>query len=114
MVQTAIEQFVPAVVTGLLLTVVITRAAPHEAWMLPGLWAITFAMGVFASRQFLPRHLFWVGLWYLVAGLACLTLQAGTHELSPWSMGIPFGIGQLLLAAVLRHGDGNTLEKGNT
>jgi hypothetical protein len=104
MIQTATEQFVPAVVAGLLLTVVVVRGTPREEWMLPGLWEIAFSLGVFASRHFLPRPIFAVGLWYLVAGLSCLALQAQAHQLSAWTMGIPFGIGQLSTAAILHHG----------
>jgi hypothetical protein len=111
MIQTAFEQFMPAIAAGLLLTVVVVRAAPREEWMLPGLWAIAFSLGVFASRQFLPRPVFAAGLWYLVAGLSCLVLQAGSHDLSPWSMGIPFGIGQILVAAVLQHGYEDPVEE---
>ena len=98
MIQTAVEQVVPAVVASLLLTVVVVRAAPREEWMLPGLWEIAFSLGIFASRQFLPRPVFMVGLWYLVSGLSALALQAGSRDLSAWTMGIAFGIGQLLIA----------------
>ena len=34
----AIEQFVPSMVVGALVTVTIVRGAPQVAWMLPGLW----------------------------------------------------------------------------
>ena len=104
MIQTAVEQFVPAVAAGLLLTVVMVRAVPSGQWMLPGLWEITFSLGIFASRQFMPRPVLLVGLWYLVAGLACLGMQAASQDLSAWTMGIPFGLGQLLMAAVLQWG----------
>jgi len=103
MIQAAIEQIVPALVVGLMLTVVLLQAAPQVLWMLPGLWALAFSLGVFASCRFLPRPMFAAGLWYLVAGLACLTIESGTRELSPWSMGVPFGIGQLMVAAVLKY-----------
>ena len=72
--------------------------------MLPGLWALIFSLGVFASCRFLPRQMFAVGLWYLVCGLVCLMMASGRRVLSPWEMGIPFGVGQLLVAAVLRYG----------
>lgn len=111
MIQTAVEQFMPAVVAGLLLTVVVVRGSPREQWMLPGLWEIAFSLGVFASRQFLPRPIFAVGLWYLVAGLSCLAVSAGSHELSAWTMGIPFGIGQLWVAAILRYGYEDSVEE---
>jgi hypothetical protein len=99
-----VEQFLPAVVVGLLLTIVLARVAPQDSWMLPGLWALIFSLGVFASCRFLPRPMFGVGLWYLASGLGCLVILGGTRSLSPWAMGIPFGIGQLLVAAVLQFG----------
>ena len=104
MIQAAIEQILPALVVGLMLTVVLVQSAPQVLWMLPGLWGLAFSLGVFASCRFLPRPMFAVGLWYLAAGLACLTFESGARELSPWSVGVPFGVGQLLVAGVLKHG----------
>jgi hypothetical protein len=104
MVQSAVEQFLPALVTGVLLTAVVMGAAPKEAWMLPSLWQLLFSLGVFSSCRFLPRVTFAVGIWYLVAGLASLVLQSESQALLPWTMGIPFGVGQLLVAAILRYG----------
>jgi len=104
MIQSAVEQFLPATIVGLLLTGVMLLAAPKELWMLPGLWELIFSLGVFASCRFLPRQMFGVGLWYLVCGLVCLMMASGSRILSPWEMGIPFGVGQLLVAAVLRYG----------
>jgi hypothetical protein len=97
----ALEQFCPALVAGALLTVVLTRAAPDSLWMLPGLWQILFGLGIFASCRLLPRPTFWVGVFYLGTGLAVLGLAHGNAALSPWAMGLPFGAGQLLAAAVL-------------
>jgi len=114
MIQAAIEQFLPAMVVGLMLTVVLVRAAAQELWMLPGLWQLSFSLGIFASCRFLPRPMFAVGLWYLVAGLACLAVEGGPHEFSPWTMGIPFGIGQLFLAAVLKYGYEDSVEERHT
>jgi hypothetical protein len=110
MIQSAVEQFLPAVIAGALLTVVMMRVAVQECWMLPGLWELIFSLGVFASCRFLPRQMFAVGLWYLAAGLFFLAAGSATHELSSWSMGIPFGVGQLLVAAVLEFGYGDSLE----
>jgi hypothetical protein len=104
MIQSAVEQFLPATIVGLLLTGVMLLAAPKDLWMLPGLWELIFSLGVFASCRFLPRQMFGVGLWYLVCGLTCLMMASGPRVLSPWEMGIPFGVGQLLVAAVLRYG----------
>jgi hypothetical protein len=104
MIQSAVAQFLPAGIVGLLLTGVMLIAAPKELWMLPGLWELIFSLGVFASCRFLPRQMFAVGLWYLVCGLVCLMMASGPRILLPWEMGIPFGVGQLLVAAVLRYG----------
>ena len=96
-----IDQFVPSIVAGGLLTLVIAWFAADCLWMLPGLWAVTFSLGVFASRRFLPRSIVFVAGYYLLAGLVCLTLDRRTAALSPWTMGIVFGAGQLLTAGLL-------------
>jgi hypothetical protein len=98
-------------IVGVLLTVVVTRAAPKEVWMLPGLWQLLFSLGVFASCRFLPRQTFIVGIWYLVTGLASLLIQSGSASLLPWTMGLPFGGGQLLVAAIMHYGFENTIEE---
>ena len=101
MIHAATEQFIPAGVAGALLTFVLFRFAPQSLWMLPGLWQIVFSLGIFASCRSLPRPMFAVGVWYLAAGLASLAFANGAHAFSPWAMAVPFGIGQLLMAAVL-------------
>jgi hypothetical protein len=111
MMQAAVEQFLPCIVVGLLLTVVMMQIVPQDSWMLPGLWAVIFSLGIFASCRFLPRQMFAVGAWYLGAGLVCLLIAAGHHVLLPWAMGIPFGVGQLLVAAVLRFGFEDAIEE---
>lgn len=100
MIRMAVEQFLPAVGVGGLLTVVLVRFAPGALWMLPGLWQVTFSLGVFSSCRFLPRAVGAVGIWYLLTGLTSLAL-GDTRALSPWSMGIPYGVGQMLVAAIL-------------
>jgi hypothetical protein len=101
MIHAATEQFVPAGVAGALLTFVLFRFAPQTLWMLPGLWQIVFSLGFFASCRSLPRPMFAIGVWYLAAGLATLAFASEAHALSPWAMAVPFGIGQLFMAAVL-------------
>jgi hypothetical protein len=111
MVHSAAEQFLPAIVAGLLLTVVLLRYAPQSLWMLPGLWQVIFSLGVFSSCRFLPRPMFAVGVWYLAAGLMCLVLGHGQWAFSPWAMGVPFGVGQILVAAVLQFNDRENNER---
>jgi hypothetical protein len=106
MLYAAVEQFIPAGVAGTLLTFVIYRFAPQALWMMPGLWQIIFALGVFASCRSLPRGMFAVGVWYLTASLATLAVSAGPLAFSPWAMAIPFGIGQTMMAFMLYRATG--------
>jgi hypothetical protein len=108
MIHHAVEQLVPSGVAGLLVTAVIIKVTPESVWMLPGLWQILFSLGVFASARFLPRAVFAVAVWYLFAGLVCLSWAATERALSPWMMGLPYGIGQLLAAAILQWSETGT------
>jgi hypothetical protein len=110
MIFSAVLQLLPALLAGVLVTMVFLSAAPQALWMLPGLWEILFSLGVFASCRFLPREMVVAGIWYLAAGLTCLIVESGTRSLSPWSMGIPFGVGQLLVAFVLHYRSNNFVE----
>jgi ABC-type cobalamin transport system permease subunit len=82
------------------MTFVLVRFVPGGLWMLPGVWQVIFSLGVFSSCRFLPRPIIAAGLWYLLTGLVCIAL-ADNRALSPWAMGIPYGAGQLLVAAIL-------------
>jgi len=101
MLRQAVEQFLPAFGTGILLTLVLLRHyTPATFWMLPGLWQIVFSLGVFASCRFLPRPMLAAGAWYLATGLLCLSF-GNARALAPWTMALAFGGGQLLTAAIL-------------
>jgi hypothetical protein len=97
----AVEQFLPCVLAGALLTVVLYRYAGDVLWILPGLWAILFSLGIFASWRRLPRPTFFVAVYYLAAGALCLAFARGNYAFSPWAMGGTFGIGQTLAALIL-------------
>ena len=100
MIHMAVEQFLPAAGAGALLTIVLVGSVPSALWMLPGLWQITFSLGVFSSCRFLPRPMAAAGAWYLLKGLTCIALANG-RALSPWTMGVSYGVGQLLVAGIL-------------
>jgi len=106
MIRTAVEQFLPSAAAGGLMTAVLAWVAPQSLPLLPGLWQITFSLGVFASCRFLPRRLALVGAWYLGSGLLAVALSGGRLAYSPWVMGLGFGIGQLLVAVFLQQGLG--------
>lgn len=100
MIRMAVEQFLPSVGAGALVTLVLVRSVPSVLWMLSGLWQIIFSLGVFSSCRFLPRPMMLAGAWYLLTGLTCLML-AGNRALSPLTMGLSFGVGQMIVAAIL-------------
>jgi hypothetical protein len=100
MLRMAVEQFLPSAGAGLLVTIVLLRYVPSAIWMLPGIWQVIFGLGVFSSCRFLPRPMIAAGAWYLFTGLSCLAM-GDSRALSSWAMGIPYGAGQLLVAAVL-------------
>lgn len=99
MIHMAVEQFLPAAGAGALLTFVLVYFVPSAVWMLPGMWQIVFSLGVFSSCRFLPRPMVAAGAWYLLTGLVAIAL-AGNRALSPWIMGVPFGLGQWLVAGI--------------
>lgn len=100
MIRMAVEQFLPSVGAGVLITIVLVRYAPTALWMLPGIWQVIFSLGVFSSCRFLPRLVATAGVWYLLTGMICIAL-ADVRSLSPWAMGIPYGVGQVLVAGIL-------------
>ncbi len=107
MIYQAIEHFLPAGVAGVLLGIVLWQYAPETLWMLPGIWQVLVSLGIFASTRSLPRIVTIVGAWYFVVGFVVLMLGSQSHTLSPWTMGLPFVIGQLLMAIVLHFASGD-------
>src|SRR3954451_8064761 len=108
MIHQAIEQFLPAGIAGVLLAVLMWKFAPEALWMLPGLWQILMSLGVFASVRSLPRTVALAGAFYFLAGFAVLLVGSATHSLSPWTMGLPFAIGQGLMAGILYFATGDS------
>ena len=106
MIHAATEQFIPAGVAGALMSLVLFRYASQSLWMLPGLWQIIFSLGLFAACRSLPQAMRMAAAWYLLTGLANLALASEGNALSPWAMALPFGVGQIMIAAVLVRCDG--------
>jgi hypothetical protein len=100
MIRMAVEQFLPSAAVGGLVTLVLVRAVPGSVWMLPGLWQVIFSLGVFSSCRFLPRSMALAGAWYLLTGLSTIAL-GDSRALSPWTMGIAYGVGQVIVGGIL-------------
>ena len=101
MIHQAIEQFLPATAASAFMPLLMLQFAPESSWMMPGLWQLFVSLGIYASLHNLPRAMFYAGAYYLVSGFTCLLFASQTHVLSPWLMGLPFLIGQSLMAAIL-------------
>jgi hypothetical protein len=106
MIRQAVEQFLPAGVAGVLLAILQWKFAPETLWMLPGLWQVLVSLGVFASVRSLPRTIALAGAWYFLSGFTVVVIASQSHTLSPWTMGLPFAAGQLLMAALLYFASG--------
>lgn len=102
----AVEHFLPFGAAGAVIAALLMRNAPELAWLLPGLWQMLVGLGLFAAVRFLPRTVILAAAWYLLAGTTVLAFASASRTFGPWDMGLPFGIGQLLLAAMLHIAEG--------
>jgi hypothetical protein len=96
-----VGQFLPSLVAGVAIAVCFAHLSAALVPLLPGLWAICFGIGTFASRPYLPRASGWIALFYYAAGFTLLWIARGSEPLTGWWVGGPFGTGQLLAALVL-------------
>ena len=98
-------QFVPCVVAGVAVTILLSRARPEAVALLPGLWAVLFSMGVFSARPYLPHATGWVGLFYLMCGAALLSAAPADLGQAGWAVAGVFAAGQLATAFVLHRNE---------
>jgi hypothetical protein len=96
-----VGQFLPSLLGGVIITTSFVHLSATLVPLLPGVWAICFGIGIFASRPYLPRASGWVALFYYAAGVSLLWIARGPEPLNAWWVGGTFGTGQLLAALVL-------------
>jgi hypothetical protein len=101
-------QFAPCVAAGFFLPLALLNVLDQTVGLLPGLWAMLYALGLFAARPYLPRHIGWVALYFLLAGTLLVTLLNREEVPSPWHVAGVFSLGQMALAYVLHR---NTLRE---
>lgn len=101
MIRQAMDQFLPAAAAGVLLPLFVVGYAPEAAWMMPGLWQVLMGLGLFSSARSLPRPVTIVAAFYLLAGFAVLLIASDARAFSPWTMGVPFMLGQFAMAAIV-------------
>jgi hypothetical protein len=96
-----VGQLLPSLLGGAIVTASFVQLGTALVPLLPGLWALTFGLGIFASRPYLVRASGWVALYFYAAGAVLLWTARGPETLNAWAVGGTFGMGQLLTAAVL-------------
>lgn len=101
MIAGTLRLLLPFGAAGAVITLVIARAAPDAIWVLPGLWQLLIALIGFSAVHTLPPAILWPAGWYFGSGTLTLLLAAEAGNPSPWMMGLPFGVGQLLVAIIL-------------
>jgi len=98
------EQLVPPVCATIAVTWVFTQFSESLANVLPGLWLMFAALACFSMAASLGNRMRFVGGWYFVCGSVVLIagLKQPLDVLSPWLLAIPFFIGQIAMALVLK------------
>lgn len=97
----AMETFLPIGAAGAVIGLVILMNTPQTVWVLPGFWQVLVGIGTFSALKFLPQRVVFVSAWYFVAGAGALIIGSTNQSLSPLMMGIPFTVGQFLMAGFL-------------
>lgn len=97
----AVQQFAPCLLIGAALSLAITTYHWRSVVALPGLWALCFSLGVFASRPYLRAEVGWVAAFYAIAGCLGLCMSPTHAVFSPLYMGCTFGGGQMFMAWML-------------
>ena len=96
--RTAAIAVTPAVVAGGAFTAALLVRG--DVGMLPGTWALCYALGLLASRTMLPRGTASVALAFAAIG-AALLFAHGTNALTWWVMPLTFGCGQVAIGILI-------------
>jgi hydrogenase/urease accessory protein HupE len=106
--RSLVFQLAPSLLVGAALTALIfvneTNQPVPEAgllWALPGVWAMIYGLGLFQCSRNLPRPTAWVAAYFLISGLAVIVGSQLGWPMDHLQMVATFGVGQLLLSAVL-------------
>lgn len=97
----AVSQFLPCLLAGAFLTFAVCKTSEAFIVFLPGLWSILFAMGVYASKPYLPGAIHWMAASFFLGGVVLLALVPSGNSLSPWGVGLDFGFGLMAGAWIL-------------
>jgi len=89
---------VPPLAVGAVLTLAfVLQRNPDPLF---GIWMCMFGLVNFASRDTLPSIISYAGIFYILAGSACL-VAPGFQFTNPWPMGIAFFAGEVASGMIL-------------
>lgn len=99
----------PSFLVGALVTAVLVLESKHSMvmvsrknlWLLPGVWAMIYSLGLFSCCNLLHRTTWFAAIYFLIAGGMYLLFNWNAREVEAWHMIVIFGMGQFLLAGIL-------------
>ncbi len=91
--RTAARSIAPSVLLGGLLTVALIDRSVYT--LLPGTWFALYSLGLFASRDAIPRASFAITLGFAALAALFLVSPFQSIALSWWVMPLGFGLGQI-------------------
>lgn len=97
--RTAARSIAPSVVLGGLLTVALIDR--HAYALLPGTWFALYSLGLFASRDAIPRSTVLVTLGFAVLAALFLVSPLQQFALAWWVMPLGFGLGQIAVGTLI-------------
>jgi hypothetical protein len=92
----------PAIVAGGLFTAVFVMR--DQLGLLPGMWCLCYALGLISSRTMAPPGIGWIAALFAASG-AALLFAPDTNALAWWVMPATFGVGQLIIGALVVRDD---------
>lgn len=95
------RQFLPSLVAGFIMTFIMISIGEQGVIFLPGMWSILFGLGLFSMLPYMPKPVGGVGIFYLVAGSLLIYMVRMGMSLSPWGMGLTFGLGNVTSSLIL-------------
>lgn len=101
MLGSTLNRFLPVATAGAISGVIVLIRVPEFARILPGIWQLLMGIGIFAVLSGLPRQMTIAGGFYLLTGAVSLFLSGVQGPSATLLMALPFGCGQLLVAAIL-------------
>jgi len=102
--RSLIIQTLPSIVVGAVVTFAIFHVSANDEMLirlLPGIWAMLYGLGLWSCGSNLPKLAHLATFYFLIAGGTSLALIGNSESMHPAEMVLLFGVGQLLLSAIL-------------